>query len=94
MIFLISLFAKWKGNLCKLKRLCFWGVSGAGSNIVEKVIGSTAYGNIIKAIKSEDLISVYVKNPVSEAVGIYRATSSYYEDHSKVWPDGNFYFRF
>jgi len=41
-----------------------------------------------------DLIVVYVKNPVSVLVGIYRATSSYYEDHSKVWSDDNFYFRF
>ena len=36
---------------------------------------------------------MYVKNPVSEAVGIYRATSSYYEDHSKVWPDSEYAIR-
>jgi len=36
---------------------------------------------------------VYVKNPVSAAVGIYRAISGYYEDHSKVWSDGEYAIR-
>ena len=33
-----------------------------------------------------DLIAVYVKNPISGMIGIYRATSSYYEDHPENPP--------
>ena len=46
--------------------------------------------NYLIPAKAGDLIIVYVKNPVSAVVGIYRATSSYYEDHSEVWPDGEY----
>jgi len=41
-------------------------------------IRNAVYENILKEIKKGDLIAVYVKNPVSSIVGIYRATSSYY----------------
>jgi len=40
--------------------------------------------NYLLPADAGDLIVVYVKNPVSTVVGIYIATSSYYEDHSKV----------
>ena len=49
--------------------------------------------NYLIPAKAGDLIVVYVKNPVSAVVGIYRATSSYYEDHSEVWPDGEYAIR-
>jgi len=42
------------------------------------------------SVEAGYLITVYVKNPVSAVVGIYGATSSYYEDHSKVWPDSEY----
>ena len=45
------------------------------------------------SVEAGYLIAVYVKNPVSAVVGIYRATSSYYEDHSKVWPGGEYTIR-
>ena len=38
------------------------------------------------SVEAGYLITVYVKNPVS-------ATSSYYEYHSKVWPDGEYAIR-
>ena len=46
--------------------------------------------NYLLPADAGDLIAVYVKKPVSAVVGIYRVTSSYYEDHSKVWPDGEY----
>ena len=49
--------------------------------------------NYLLPAEAGALIVVYVKNPVSAVVGIYRATSSYYEDHSKFWPDGEYAIR-
>jgi len=49
--------------------------------------------NYLFSVEAGDLIVAYVKNPVSAVVGTYRATSSYYEDHSKVWPDGEYAIR-
>jgi len=49
--------------------------------------------NYLIPAEAGDLIVVYVKNPVSAVVGIHRTTSSYYEDHSKVWPDGEYAIR-
>jgi len=72
-------------DICKEK--CILGVKS------KEEIRSAVYENIVKTIKAGDLIAVYVKNPVSAVVGIYRAMSSYYEDHSKVWPDGKYAIR-
>jgi len=72
-------------DICKEK-----GILGVKS---KEEIRSAVYENIVKTIKAGDLIAVYVKNPVSAVVGIYKATSSYYEDHSKVWPDGEYAIR-
>jgi predicted RNA-binding protein with PUA-like domain len=66
------------------------GILGVKS---EGEIRSAVYENIIKAINAGDLIAVYVKNPFSRVIGIYRAKSSYYVDHSKVWPDGEYAIR-
>jgi len=72
-------------DICKEK-----GIIGVRS---KEEIRSAVYENIVKAVKVGDMIAVYVKNPVSAVVGIYRVTSGYYEDHSKVWPDGEYAIR-
>lgn len=64
-----------------------WGVKDKNE------FGTTRNETIIKKVKENDGLLIYVKTPVKAIVALFEARSKSYYDSNPMWPDGKYQMR-